>query len=317
MRVVGDGIKGLLWAWNFEKKRGNDKAEWLSTCKKAANWLLSKQSSDGSFPRSVNYLTDNIKSYSKTNTSHVIPFLVDLYEATGNPEYKNAVISAGNYIYNNSYKPFRYVGGTVDNPDVPDKEAASMALRAYLALYDLNNNEKWLNAAKQTAYYYQTWIYSWNVPIPKDDPNSIWPEGRSVTGESAIATANNASDTYAAIDAFNFYRLYLYTHDKQLLSTSKILLKNTKHALNWDKNNPIPGYGFGIANEAMNITIPRGHGVGFFLPWQTNNYLEPMVLLKDVFGYFDIQKIESNLTSSEKQAKIEVYSKNRNFNSNK
>ncbi len=311
MRVVGDGLKGLLWAWSLEKKRGVDKPSWLAACEKGAAWLISHQASDGSFPRSIHYLTNTIEDHEKTNTSHVIPFLAELYMVTKKDLYKEAALQAGNYIYDNSYEKFRYVGGTPDNPNVPDKEAASMALRAYLALYDLDGKTMWLNAAEQAAYYYQTWIYCWDVPIPLNDPKRIYPKGRSVTGISVIATANNASDTYAAIDAFNFYRLYLYTGDKQLLSTSKLMLKNTKQALNWNPADPIPGYGPGMANEAMTIMIPRGHGLGFYLPWQCYNFLEPMVLLQDVFGYFDIAKIEKTESVSEKKSKNDSYSSTR------
>lgn len=295
MRVVGDGMRGLLWAWNFEKKAGTDKPVWLQTCRQAGDWLISKQNADGSFPRSIDYTTNTISNAEKTNTSHVIPFLAELYFATGNTAYRQAAVHAGNFLYNDSHSAFKYIGGTPDNPNVPDKEAASMALRAHLALYDLTGDQQWLAAALQAGYYYQTWIYAWNVPIPKDDAGATYPWNRSTTGLSVIATANNASDSYASIDAFSFYRLYLYSEDRQFLNTAQLCLKNTKQAVNWDRSNPLPGYGHpGILVEAMNVTIPRGHSVNYYLPWQAYNFLEPMVLFKDAFGDMDISNIEKN-----------------------
>jgi hypothetical protein len=311
MRVVGDGLGGLLRAWSFEMTHGSDKASWLAACRKGADWLVSHQGADGSFPRSVHYPSDAVQDHEKTNTSHVIPFLVDLYKVTGGNNYRQAALAAGDFIYDNSYQPFRYVGGTPDNPNVPDKEAASMALRAFLALYDLNGDARWLAAAKQAVYYYQTWVYAWNVPFPQDDPENIYPEGRSMTGLSVIATANNGSDTYAAIDAFNFYRMYLYTGDEQLLKMAELLERNTKQALNWDPAHPVAGYGPGMANEAINVTIPRGHGVGFYLPWQCHNYLEPMVRLKDVFGYFDIEAIQDKVSKTERASDNNRYAASR------
>ncbi len=312
-RVVGDGMSGMLWAWNFQKKRGVQRVKWLNAAYNAANWLVSKQALDGSFARSWDLNTGNVLHTEKTNTSHVIPFLADMHKVTGNPLFKTAALNAGNYIFANTHQNFRYVGGTPDNPNVPDKEAASMALRAFLALYDLDGQGKWIEAAKQAAYYYETWVYSWKVPIPPATTGTTYPINRSTTGLSLIATGGNGADTYAAIDAFNFYRVYLYTGDSHLLQMSKMLLQNTKQAINWDRAAPLPGYGaYGIMMEALNVMIPRGKGVDVFLPWQTYNMIEPMVLLWDVFGAgtYSISTIDG---LANKVASHNNYSATRNF----
>tara|TARA_R110002049_G_scaffold65035_1_gene170925 strand:+ start:47854 stop:50544 length:2691 start_codon:yes stop_codon:yes gene_type:complete len=314
-RVVGDGMSGMLWAWNFEKKQGIDKVNWLNACYQVANWLLSIQNTDGSFPRAWNYQNNTVTHAEKTNTSHIVPFLVDMYKVTRNTSFKDAAINAGNYIYTTNYKNFDYIGGTPDNPNVPDKEAASMALRAFLALYDTNADLKWIDAAKQTAYYYETWVYSWNVPIPNNDTNATFPKNRNTTGLSLIATGGNGADSYAAIDAFSFYRMYLYTGDTHLLEISQMLLNNTKQGVNWDVNDPITGFGaFGILQEALNVMIPRGHGVPYYLPWQTYNLVEPMVLFWDTFQTesFDINTINS---LPNKNSLHNNYSETRNYTS--
>jgi hypothetical protein len=128
-----------------------------------------------------------------------------------------------------------------------------------------------------------------------------------------IATGNNAADTYAGIDAFNFFRMYLYTRDAHWLHFSKMLLQNTKQAINWNPHAPLPGYGpLGIMMEATTVTIPRGHGVGYYLPWQTYNLIEPFVLLWDTFGAgsYDIGVID-NLNS--KNESNQNYAATRNF----
>lgn len=295
-RVVADGFSGLLWAWNFNKQRGIDKPTWLDACIRVGDWLITEQAADGSFPRAWDWQTNTVVNASKTNTSHLIPFLVDLHKVTGLGRFHWAATAAGNYIYDNDYQLFKYIGGTPDNPDVPDKEAASMALRAFLALYDLDfgSQNKWLDAASQTAYYYETWVYCWDVPIPDDDMNVTYPKNRSTTGLSLISTANNGADSYAAVDAFSFYRMYMYSGDPHLKEVAKLLLYNTKQGLNWDRSDPIPGFGrYGIIEEAQTAMIPRGHGVGLHLPWQTFNMMEPLVLFKDVFGSYDIDAIEN------------------------
>ncbi len=243
----------------------------------------------------------------------MVRYLTELYLATGQFRYKQAALMAGNYIYTNIYRDFSYLGGTVDNPDIPDKEAASMALRAFTALYDLTKDSRWLTPAVQTAYYYATWIYSWNIPIPSGDSAVVYPLSRMTTGLSVIATSNNGCDSYAATDAFEVYRLYLFTGDTNLLNEARMMLYNTKQPLDWDPANPLSGYGDpGIFPESLSLVPPRGHGVGYYLPGQTANYLEPLVNLSDTFGSFSINLIEQQPLTL-RQAANTVYSNNRGY----
>ena len=188
-----------------------------------------------------------------------------------------------------------------------------MSLRAFLALYDLTGSTSWLNAAVQAAYYYSTWVYAWNVPIPTNDPSVTYPPGRLDTGEGVIATSGSGSDPYAATDAFNFYRLYLLTGDTQFLKEAKLFLYNTKQALNWDPMHPIPGWGpLGIIPEALTLVAPRGHGVGYYLPWETANYMESMIDLRDVFGSFDIDQIQQQ-PFAQRQSENIAYGRTRGY----
>lgn len=309
IRDIGDGMIGLLRAWSVEKQYGHDKSQWLDACVRVADWLIDVQGADGSYYRTYNYNTGEEIQRSKNCTSQIIPFLSEVYFVTQDERYRDAALKAGAYIYTDIMDNFRYIGGAVDNPNIPDKEAASMALRAFWALHDLENDQQWLEGVMQTVYYYQTWVFSWDVPIPADDNNAIFPKTRSMTGQSQIATGNHASDTYAAIDAFGFYRAYLHSGDEHLLRFSEFLLKNTKQFINWDMEDPIPGFAPNFMGEAMNVTIPRGHGVEVYLPWSTYNQLEPIVLLEDVFGFKDISAIQS-LPIEEQNILMQQYATN-------
>ncbi len=314
LRQVGDGVRGLLWAWSLEKRAGIDKPEWLAACVKTGDWAAALQNGDGSFPRGYDQAGGAVTLLEKTTTSHIIPFLVELHLATGADKYRSMALRSGEYLYTEVHGNYRYVGGAIDHPNVPDKEAASMALRAFLALYDLNKDPRWLQAALRAAYYYATWVYAWNVPVPQDDAAALFPFRRSTTGMSVIATGGNGSDTYAAIDAFNFFRLYLYSEDPLLLETAESLLYDTKQYMNWDPvRDPIPGFATGFLGEAMSVTIPRGHGVGYFLPWQTYNLMEPMAYLRDAFGAegYAIESLLAGASLKELQARNENFSRDR------
>ncbi len=80
-------------------------------------------------------------------------------------------------------------GGTIDNPDVPDKDAGTLSIEAYLALYGSIKDAKWLKRARAAADYAETWIYLWNVPMPAnaDDRRLHWKKGVATTGTQLIA----------------------------------------------------------------------------------------------------------------------------------
>lgn len=313
LREIGDGMIGLLRAWNYERMYDRDKPAWLAACTKVADWIVAGQLSDGSFYSHFDYNTGEHTKTHTNCTSHIIPYLAEMYLATGKDNYKRAAIKAGGFIYGDIMNNFRYVGGAIDNPNVMDKEAASMALRAFLALYDIEDNQQWIAAVMQTVYFYRSWVVCWDIPIPKDDDKAVFPANRSVIGQSVIATGHSAVDTYAAIDALGFYRAYLYSGDKQLLHFSKLLQYNTKQFMNWDISNPISWIGEGLFGEAMNISVPRGHGVNYYLPWATYNQLEPLVFLDDIFGYMQIDDIET-LPKAEKDKMHKNYSGHRLYN---
>ena len=295
IRVATDGMLGLLWGWKQENLHGVAKTNWLNACTRFGDWIISQQGADGSIPRFFAWQNNQVTDSSKNNTSHIIRYLVELYMATGIPRYRAAAIAAGNYVYVDTFQNLNYQGGAATDGDtVPDKEAASLALRAFTALYDLTKDDRWLSAAVQAAYYYSTWIYSWNLPIPAGQPSPVYPLTRQTTGLSIIATGQFGCDSYASTDAFEVYRLYLFTGDPQLLEEAQMMLYNTKQGLNWNPADPIPGFGDpAMINEAMTLVASlRGTGVGAYLPWQTANYMEPMINFQDVFGAYGINEIE-------------------------
>ena len=313
LRVTSDGMLGVLWAWRQEQQHAVSKTNWLTACTNVGNWIISHQNADGSIPRGFAYANNTVADPAFSNTSHAIRYLIELYLATGLTRYQQAALSAGNYVYTNSFQTDNYVGGAIDNPNIPDKEAASMALRAFNALYDLTRDGRWLTAATQTAAYYATWIYAWAVPLPSGDSALAYPASRQVTGLSVIATSNSGCDGYAATDAFEVYRLYLATGDTNLLNQARLMLYNTKQGLNWNAASPLTGFGDpGISAESLNLPPPRGHGVDYYLPWQTANYLESMVNLKDVFSTYDINSIEQ-MPLAQRQALNNAYSLSRNY----
>ncbi len=319
LRVASDGMDGALQAWNVEHRHGQDRPGWLAFCRRYGDWLVGAQNSDGSWfreygfdgrpaPRPTDARSKDPRA--QDTTDQPIPFLVDLYKATGDVRYRDAALRAGKFCLRSVHDQYAYVGGTPDNPNVLDKEGGMMALDAFLALYDIAQDRRWLTAATQAADYSETWVYCWNLPMPPGDPHLVFPKGRRTEGLSLIATGHSGSDSYMAAAPFFFYRLSLLTGDAHFRDMARLLLYDTKQLLDWDGT---LGYASpGLQTEALSLPPPRGHGTTHWLPWLTVAQLTPLVRLRDTFGSLDIDGIEK-MPKAERLRREAAFSKCRGF----
>lgn len=287
LRIAADGAEGIINAWNINKKHNIDKPEWLEFCRTFANFLVRVQNEDGSYYRAYNPQGDPIH-FGKANTTNPIRFLVRMYWLTGEKAYLQAALKAGEYSYENIYLTTRFVGGTADNDNTIDKEAGILAMYAFLALYDEFKEQKWLDAAKCSADFCESWVYMWDFPVYPKKGNCVF-DKVSITGLSLIATGHSHSDVFMAYCAFDFFRLYLLTDDKHYLYMSKILLHNTKQTTDWSGK---LGHEYpGLVEESGELALQYHNGLGKWLPWCTIAEIEPMTRLKDWFGDMDIDKL--------------------------
>jgi hypothetical protein len=295
MRVATTGMEGMLSAWQLMTRAGTDKPTWLAACRKFGDWLVGSQNDDGSYFLAYSHeLTDGKHlptETSKFTTTNPIRFLVMLHQATGDPHYRDAAIRAGNFSLTNIHQPYNYVGSVIDNPNVIDRESGQEAIYAFLALYDLTQEKPWLDAAIQAARYAETWMYAYEIPPEIGSDATDFPKDRSIVGQTLIATGQSAADLGFAFSSFDYYRLYLFTGDLHFLTIAKLLVHNTKQALNWD-GSLYPGQPKGLQLEAFNVTIPRRKGVMECLSWNFTAHLDPLVRFQDTFGSMDIEAIE-------------------------
>jgi hypothetical protein len=287
MRVASDGMMGALMAWDVMQKYGHPKPEWIKFCTGFGDWLVQHQNIDGSWYREYKW-DSTPANEGKQNTTHPIRFMVDLSKATGNKKYLEAALKAGEYCWRTVHKTFSYVGGTADNPNVIDKEAGFIAMDAFLALWDITGEKRWLDAASQAGDFTETWAYCWNLPIPEEDTTATFPEGATTTGFSLIATGHSGADLFLAGAPFLYYRIYLGTGDEHYADIARQLLYDTKQGM--DINGSL-GYGHtGLCTEALSLCMGgrgRGHGVNTWLPWLTYSMIEPIVRLDEAYGLMD------------------------------
>jgi hypothetical protein len=276
LRSFGDDLSALVEAYSSEHKQGRDHSDWLKWCTDFADWLLTQQNAKGGFPRAWRPGTGEVADASPLSSYTAIKFLALLSRATGSKKYLDAAIYAADLCWSSGQSVGTFVGGTIDNPGVLDKEAGTLSLEGYLTLYEITHDRQWLVRAAAAADYAETWIYCWNVPMPDDESEEQlhWKPGVPTIGLQLIATGHSLVDEYMATDAGAYLQLFHLTHDPHYLEVTKILLNNTKlmvaiPARLYD----LPGPGW--QQEHWSLAPRRGFGLHRgWLPWVTTSQLD-------------------------------------------
>lgn len=313
LRCMVDGMEGLLDACRIADAYGKTNLEWKNALTKFASNLVAKQNDDGSFYRAYNtdgsVCTDTsnatYQGTSKLNTPIAVRFLAKMYEYTGEQKYYDAAIKAAEYAYNELYLGIgKYVGGTPDNPNTVDKEAAVYALYCFDCAYILTNDAKYLKAAEHAAVSTMSWTYTYDFAVPNQNATDVaqnpFSEG-GVIGFSVIATGHSGADNYSAYAFYELYKLYLLT-DNEFYKDSALLLQiDTKLSTDYDGR---IGYKYkAMMPEATNVADFAFKSVGTWLPWSGIANIEPIVNLYETFGEMDILDLEQSVEEQKQQLK--------------
>lgn len=311
LRCFVDGAEGMLNACIYAKSSDLDYSRWEAAATKIADFLVENQNEDGSWYRAY-YVTGKVckdrsspayQGESTLNTPVAVRFLCRMYNYTGHQKYYEAAVRAADYCCNALYQDLGvYVGGTPDNPNVPDKEAAIFALYAFSAVYDMTGDETYLPALEHAAVSAMSWVYTYDFPVQFGktalyEALNIFQRGGSA-GWSIIATGHSSVDLFGAHAYNELYKQFLRSGDSAYLKVAALLQNNTKQAM--DLTGERGYYHPGLAMEASNLADMTFFTVenGVWLPWVSAAFLEPMIQTERQFGSWDILRLQEEQTRS-------------------
>jgi len=220
LRTMTEPMKDLVECYQWFDNLGDTNRQWLEASERFAGFLLARQNQDGSWyrayePDGTPVFMDEDSNISemhndagrKAATAIPIGFLCKLFKSCPEKEeYREAAVRAGCYVLQHEVKNQRYQGGTLDNPNIVDKEAAQYAMASCYELYELTGEERFLDGALQAAQQFVTWNYIWNAPMQKD--TILGQKGFKTKGMGAINSiwCGGVVDIYSL---FHVRELYL------------------------------------------------------------------------------------------------------------
>lgn len=282
IRPFGEDLSTLLDLVQQEKAQGREHPEWIDYCRSFADWLLTYRHSDGSFP--ADWGTDGAVSADSGSKSYsVVSMYAKLGQITGEKKYADAALAAAEYIWENYGLKDVYLGAT-GGVDVADKESGMLSMDAFLTLYEINGDKKWLERACAAAAYTESWIWIWSVPMPQGaDPAELgWKPGVNTIGVNGIGSNDvGGVDQYLDWAVPHYAKLYKYTGDSHYKDVAYILLHGTKAML------AITGRTYDLAGagwqqEHWRMSQTRGIGAHrTWLPWISINHLHGITALED------------------------------------
>ena len=279
LRAPAEDMRMLMEAYRRERKQGRDHPEWMRWCQEFADWALTKQRTDGSFPRGFRPGTGEVVEESGTTSYNVVPLFLMLSEDTGDTKYRESAIRAAEYVWASYGTKGVFIGGAIDNPNITDKEAGLLSMEAFVALYEATKDVKWLKRAQVAGNFAESWIWIWNVPMPEDANNEElhWKKEVPTVGVQGITAAVASHvDQFLDWSVPAYAKLYSYTKDRHYLDVARILLHNCKAML------ALPGRTYGMLGpgwQQENWRMgPSREGRGFgtpekWMPWVSTNHL--------------------------------------------
>ncbi|TDE07918.1 hypothetical protein [Jiangella asiatica] len=233
---------------------------WWDACLRLADFFVRYQDDDGAWYRAYTPDGDPVTggewfgtspAAGKTATSTVVPFLLAVArQATGcHPEaarrYRDAAIRAGEYVLRHSVALDDYRGGTLDNPNVVDKEAAFLVMSAALALHEATGESRWLDAARRSATQAVTWHSIWTVP--NIDGTEVATAGVRSVGWGGINSIWGAgvTDIYSLFFAADLVRLARLADDQLFARVAQLIAHSSVQLLS------VPERSYGFADIGM------------------------------------------------------------------
>ena len=216
---------------------------WLKVASDFGHFLIEVQNQDGSWYRAYSPSGEAIEApeewfgdtldKKKSVTPIPVPFLLRLYGITGQKEFLLSAQKACDWTLENVVAESHYRGGTLDNPNIIDKEAMAYAMKALLDCYEQTFRLDYLEGAISAGKLSLTWNFLWNVPFEEGTRLKRYDFKTRGWGGINIIWAGGVVDIYSLFFIDEWIRLGELLRDKTFLEVVELIKSGTQQLLSY------------------------------------------------------------------------------------
>lgn len=261
----GGAAENYFEAYELAAKAGIDRPEYLEAAYGILDFAMSGQSDEGRYAKSWRNDGSVISAEGTIGCFLIVPMLL-AYKRTGENRYFESAVRAFNYYYGALERDGFTTAGALDTYCI-DKESASPLLRCSLLLYDITEEQRYIEASENIANYLSTWLMHYTISYPKD--SVLGKMGYDTFGSTSVSTAHQALDQYALRDVISLLHLYEITEKVQYKEKAIVFYANACQCIS-DGTMYVNGRirPAGSQDEAIFHTRWGRHGVPAFMPSQ-------------------------------------------------
>jgi hypothetical protein len=161
-RTVAEGILFLLRAMALELRDGHSHPTWVSAALASLTYAMGAQREDGCLPAYYDLTTGRPVDYEGCGGLAWVAALATGSALLDQSYFREVAVKGGEYYATYVRNAFLY-GSVEDQPCTPTCDDCWVALMAYIALYELEHDVKWLALARMAADLALTWRFTYNV----------------------------------------------------------------------------------------------------------------------------------------------------------
>jgi len=219
---LGWGIWQMLEAYQVLQSIGTDKPAYKAMALNACDFFLTHRTPDGSFGKSW-HRDGTPNDTNGTIGCFLLIGLLKAYEVTGQNEYLDCTKEMFKYYVERDLARMECTAGALDTYCI-DKETCWPLLAAALDLYEITGEEKYLDDARDAAYYMLSFTFQYDgLYGPETDFSTL---GYRTYGGTSVSTQHHHLDPWGSLMAYDNYRLYRITGDEKWRIWYEALWKN-------------------------------------------------------------------------------------------
>ncbi|HHX01973.1 MAG TPA: hypothetical protein GX739_04795 [Firmicutes bacterium] len=206
---LSDAAVNFFEAWQLlgQIKVDHDRELYKEVALGICDFAVAHQFPDGNFGKSWSNAGECIDPNGTIGCYLVLP-LLQAYRITGDQKYLTSAKRGYDYYVGN-FLADGYTSAAALDTYCIDKESAIPLLKSSLQLYELTEDQRYLQLAESASYYLATWQWHYTTPFPAGTP--LAEMNYDIFGGTSVSTQHHHIDPYALVFVEDWFRLAEFT----------------------------------------------------------------------------------------------------------